>query len=120
MVFDTTETFPFRNTAAGYINWFNTGTETQGANGKFYNVYQVLVPMASDSNSQKFRTFFLQPQAEYSSLSAAQAEDFGGLSFGNFASLAPEFVAYTRLTYGTSASYGTTGKVQLNGLSYLS
>ena len=53
MVFDTTSTFPFRNTAAGYINWFNAGTETQGANGKLYNVYQVLVPMASDSNSPK-------------------------------------------------------------------
>lgn len=118
-VINTTKTFPFYNTAAGYINYFVNWVETEWATNKFYNVYQILFPVANDTDSQKYRMLLLQPQAEYTSLWAAQAESFNWLALGSFAGIAPEFVAYTRMTFGTNASYGTTGKVQLNGLSYV-
>jgi len=119
MVFDTTKTFPFNNTASWYINYFLNWVSTQWATRRFYNVYQILIPVWADTNSQKFRTVFLQPQAQYTTLSAAQSEDFRRLNLWNFANLSPESVAYTRLTYWTNASYWTTWKVQLNWLSYL-
>ena len=119
MVFSTTASFPFTYTSAWYINWYSAGTLTQGATWKFYNVYQILVPVTGDVNSQKYRTILLQPQAEYSTLAAAQAEDFRGINLWNFTSLVPESVTFTRLTYWTSASYWTTWKVQLNWLTYL-
>jgi hypothetical protein len=34
------------------------------------------MPAATDTNSQKFRTIFLQPQAQFNSKTEAQAEDF--------------------------------------------
>lgn len=119
MVFDTTKSFPFHNTTSWYINYFNNGVETQWQTWRFYNVYQILIPVASDTNSQKFRTILLQPQTQHTSLATAQAEDFRSLNLWNFTNLSPESVGFTRLTYWTSSSYATTWKVRLVWLSYL-
>lgn len=120
--FWTTDSFPFKYTAAWYINYNNTTAWTlvQWATLKHYNVYQILMPVASDADSQKFRTILLQPQNEYGTLVAAEGEDFRSLNLWNLVSMAAEFVVYTRLTYSTNASYATTGKVQLSSIMYLS
>lgn len=122
VAFWTTDSFPFKFTASWFINYNNTiaWTLVEWATGKSYNIYQILIPMASDIDSQKFRTIFLQPQNEYNTLIAAQAEDFRSLDLWSLANLSPEFVAYTRLTYTTNSSYATTGKVQLTWVAYLS
>lgn len=119
---DTTATFPFRS-AGSYIlvNTPSTGAEAATVNNRFVNIYEVLIPVTSDADSQKFRRVFLQPQVAYTSLAAAQAEDTRGLNLGDFSGLAPEFVFYTRLTYSTLAGNANTGKVTIptGGVTYV-
>jgi len=57
------------------INNPSTGAMADGINNRYYNIYQILVPTTSDTDSQKFRTIFLQPQTAYTFLALAQAED---------------------------------------------
>lgn len=109
----TTGTYPMVNNAL-------TGAETEIATGDFINVYQILMPVTSDTASQVYRMVFLQPQAVHGSLAAAQLEDYGTLSLGNLLGLSTEFVPYSRLTFRAQAANTTFGKVQLVGLSYLS
>lgn len=111
----TGSTYPLINVYAG-----GTFTDTETATGRFFNVYQILLPAAADTESQKYRILILQPQAVYNSLAAAQAEDYRALYLGGLTALAPEFVAYTRITLGTSASYsGATGRCRIEALAYL-
>lgn len=121
--FDTTATLPFRYASGGYIyyNVPTTGAETQAANNRYLNVYQILVPTASDTDSQKYRMLMLQPQAQYTSLAAAQAEDTRGLVLGNFGVSAPEFVIYARITYITASGDANNGKCRIatNGVTYI-
>ncbi|HOU13457.1 MAG TPA: carbohydrate binding domain-containing protein [Anaerolineae bacterium] len=122
VVFNTAASLPFRvGTTYPVINGYAGGTFTDAetATNKYFNVYQVLLPATSDAESQKYRMLMLQPQAVYTSLAAAQAEDYRSLYLGGLTALAPEFVAYTRITFGTSAAYGTTGKCRIEALAYL-
>lgn len=121
--FSTTQVRPFH---AGigeyiYINNPSTGSFTQGINDRFYNIYQILLPATADSDSQKYRTIILQPQAAFLSQSAAQAEDPRTLNLGNLPNLAPEFVLYTRITYKTLADYTNNGKciIPTGGVTYV-
>jgi len=120
--FDTAATLPFRSGGSYiFINDPTTGAETAAANLRFVNVYEILIPVASDTDSQKFRRVFLQPQTSFASLAAAQAEDTRGLNLGDFAGLAPEFVFYARITYSTLAGNANTGKVTIpaKGITYV-
>lgn len=116
-------TVPFTFTVGSYIQYNDTtaGTLVTGATGRFYNVYQILTPATSDANSQRFRMLFLQPQAAYTSLSLAQAEDVRGLNLANLSNTSDEFVIYARITYATDASYGSSGKVVIpaGGITYV-
>lgn len=121
-IFNTTATLPFIS-AGSYIQINNpsTGTLTDGSNGKWYNVYQIIMPCASDIDSQKYRMIMLQPQQEFTSLQSAQAEDIRSLNFGNFANITYESIIYTRITYITKNSDSNTGKCRIDtsGISYV-
>lgn len=120
--FDTTATLPFRSSGSYLLyNTPSTGAETAASNLRYLNVYQILIPVTSDADSQKFRMVFLQPQAQYSSLALAQAEDYRALSLGDLALASNEFVAFTRITYTTLAGDANTGKCRIatGGISYL-
>lgn len=120
--FDTTATLPFRSGGSYlYYNTPSTGAETAASNNRYLNVYQILVPAAADADSQKYRVLMLQPQAQYTSLAAAQAEDVRGLSLGDLATFAPEFVVYARITYVTASGDSNTGKCRIatGGITYI-
>jgi hypothetical protein len=118
--FRLAESYLLRTTGT-YPNWNNatTGAETEADANRFLNVYQVLVPVTSEAGSQTYRMIFIQPQASFTSLAAAQAEDFRSLSLGSLTALSPEFSAFTRLTFATAAANTTVGKVRLVALAYL-
>lgn len=119
--FSLSESFPFLYTPTSYITYndITAGTLVTGAINRWFNVYQILIPTTSDSDSQKYRTIFLQPQVEHTSLLSATGEDVRGLNLGALLNLSPEFVFWARLTYYTNASYTTTGKVRLVSITYV-
>lgn len=123
--FDTTATVPFRSAGINnyiYINNTTTGAETPSTNNKYVNVYQVLIPAAIDTDSQKYRMVMLQPQRDHPSLADAQLENPQNLSFGDLASTTPEFVIYARITYVLAAGDTTNaGKARIatGGISYI-
>lgn len=123
VVFNLTATLPFRvGTTYPIINEWDgsTFTDTETDNSRYFNVYQVILPAASDTESQKYRMLIVQPQADYTTLAGARAEDFREVYLGEFTDLSPEFVAYARITYRTSASYNSaTGKSRIEAISYL-
>lgn len=121
-VFDTTATFPFISDGSYLkINNTTTGVLSDGINNRYYNIYQILLPTASDTDSQKYRTILLQPQNAYTTLAGAQAEDPRSLNYGSLASLSPEFTIHARITYTTLAGYSNTGKcaIATNGITYV-
>lgn len=123
-VFSTTSTHPF---IAGGTNQYiqvnnpTTGAMSVGINARWYNVYQILIPTTTDSNSQKYRMVMLQPQATFTSLAAAQAEDTKGLSWGSLTSESAEFLIYSRITYASASANNNYGKVTIptGGISYV-
>jgi hypothetical protein len=115
--------FPF--SAATNVNIFLNNTTTGGfaagtPNNRWFNVYQILVPVGSDTESQKFRMIFLQPQAVYTSLVLALAEDTRNLKLGSLTNSAAELYIYTRITYLTSGA-NNYGKVNIpnGGITYI-
>lgn len=123
-VFNTTNSLPFIASGANnfiQLNNVTTGAMSPGIHNNYYNVYQILMPCASDVDSQKFRIIMLQPQRAYTSLAAAQAEDVRILSLGQLALLSPEFVFYTRITYLAQNADTNYGKciIPTNGISYI-
>lgn len=107
-------TYPFFYNYSG-----GTFTRTETVTGRFLNYYQLIIPVGSDVNSQLYRMVILQPQSAYTSLAAAQAEDFRQLQLGSLTFFAPELVAFARITVQTSASYGSAGKFRIESVSYL-
>lgn len=102
-VFVKGASYPFTETGSFLkVNNPTTGAMTDGINGRWYNVYQILLPTTDDAGSQTFRMIMLQPQATHASLAAALAEDTRTMNLGNFANLATEWVIYARITYVTA------------------
>lgn len=103
-----------------YVYSAGNFTRTEMGNSNYANYYQVVLPVSSSVGCQVYRTLILQPQFQYSSLAAAQAEDFRQLALGELTMVSPEFVAYTRMTIRTSSSYnGATGRFRIEAVSYL-
>ena len=114
--FTTAQAFPYRvGTTYPLINTVVDGvfSDVETLANKFFNVYQILSPVAADSDSQSIRMQFLQPQTTFASPSAAQAENPFLLDTTGFGGFGLEQVLLTRLTYATNASYTATGKVRL-------
>ena len=119
---DVASSYPFIAAGAGnYIQVNNptTGSMTAGINNRYYNVYQMLVPAAADTDSQKYRMIMIQPQATYTSLAAAQGESINAIQLGDFTS--QEYVIYARITYVTAAGDSNYGKCRIatGGISYV-
>ena len=124
LVFDTTKTLPFHSTGAGAYLEINdpiAGTMTAGINNRYYNVYQIIVPACSDTDSQRYKMILLQPQVAYTDLASAQAENVASLKLGNFAALFTEFVIHARITYITASGDANAGKCRIatNGVTYV-
>ena len=122
-VFATGSTTPFIATTNTYVQVNNTttGTMTAGVNNRWYNVYQILVPTTSDTNSSAYRMIMLQPQSTFTSLAAALAEDTKGLVFGDFATQVSEYVLYSRITYSAATGNTNIGKctIPTGGVTYV-
>lgn len=119
--YELDQTDMVRSAVGGFV-YYNvpaTGAEVEASNARFLNVYDMVLPVTSDPGSQKYRRLLLQPQAQYTTLAAAQAEDFRGLSLGDLTEVSPEFVAVNRITIRTASSYGTTGKFRIEAVSVL-
>lgn len=110
-----------KGTTYPYYNSYNGATfsNVETSTNKYLNYWIVAVPTATDSESTKYRYLFLQPQREYSSLSAASAETTGDLNLGTLASLFVEFVPIAKVTVYTLAAYSTTGKYRIEAVTYL-
>lgn len=122
-VFDVAASFPFRSSGSFIlVNNPTTGAETATVNNRYVNVYQLVVPVTSDSDSQKYRMLMLQPQVAHTTLAAAQAEDPRGLALGSLTSLASELVFHARITYVTATGDANTGKCRIatGGVTYIS
>jgi hypothetical protein len=121
--FDTAASFPFRSSGSYIlVNNPTTGAEAAGVSARYYNVYQILIPCTADTDSQKYRMVMLQPQATFTTLAAAKAEDPRSLILGDLTTISAEFVIYARITYITNNTDANTGKVRIatNGVSYIS
>lgn len=97
---------PFRYTAAGYIQYDNAGTMTEGSSGNFYVTYLI----ATNAQAQS-RFIHLHGQAQYASLTAAQAANFSDLTLTGLQY--QEAIALWKFIWGTSNAYGTKGKCRL-------
>lgn len=120
-VFSTVQSYPYLAGASYiYVNDPTTGSLTASVTNRYHNVYQILMPVTSDSDSQKYRMIMLQPQTAHTSLAAAIAEDVRALNMGELLSISPERVIYTRITYYTNAGFSTNGLVEIptGGITY--
>jgi hypothetical protein len=108
-------TYPLVNTVVSSTNFL----DVEAVNGRWLNYYQILAPMTADAASQRYRMVILQPQVSYGSLAAAQAEDVRTLNMSGFTALGPEYVFFTRVTMRTRNGNGTTGSIEIAGISYL-
>ena len=98
---------PFSYTAAGYINWDNGGTLTQGTGGtggsvRYYNTYLLFTNGQADS-----RFIIIPGQNQFTSTTAAYAETFASFTLTGLPIL--EWVAMYQMTWMTGAS-GLTNK----------
>jgi hypothetical protein len=121
VAFRTAQSFLVQNgTTYPLINDPTTGAETETVTGRYFNCWQILVPVTSDAGSQAYRVLILQPQAAYSTLGEAQSEQFAAMSLGTLANLSPEYVAYAKITLRTNAAYtGATGRCRIEAVAYL-
>ena len=120
--FQTAQSTIFRiGTTYPTINTWNgtTFNEDESSHNKYFNYYVIRIPVTADAGSQLYRAVILQPQFEYDSLAAAQAENPLSINLGTFANLAPEYVLVERITLHTNSGYTTTGKVRIEAVSIL-
>jgi hypothetical protein len=99
---------PYDFTAAGYINWDNAGTQTQGdaTPPKYYNSYLLITNLDGAA-----RFVMVSGRAAFSTLAAAQAEDVGAFTFTGLG--IAEFIIAYRFTWLTGSGYANTGKCRL-------
>ena len=93
---------PFRYTAAGYIQWDNVGTMTQGSSANYYNTY-----LLAATNGY----IIISGRGEFASLATAQAENFSLFDMTGFE--IEEAIAIYQFTWLTNNAYSTRGKCKL-------
>jgi hypothetical protein len=80
------------------------------------------MPVATDSDSQKFRHVWIIGQAVYTSLASAQQEFPQNLDLGSLTLLSPEFTCVNRITYQFNAvgsgavGAGVSGRCKIMGV----
>lgn len=101
---------PYRFTAAGYIQYDNAGTMTQGQTADYYNTYLIHTNFTEASTGVGCYQI-MHGKGEFTSLAAAQAENPFSFDFTGFP-LAECVIAY-QFTWYTNSSYSTSGKCRL-------
>jgi hypothetical protein len=97
---------PFRYTAAGFIQYDNAGTMTQGANNRWYNYYLLY------TNLNGLACFIWVPgRASFTSLALAQAEDPTSFDFTGLG--ISEFVIAYQLTFNAQTGFNNKGKCRV-------
>ena len=96
---------PFRYTVAGYIQYDNAGTMTEGAGNKYVNTW-----LLCSNISGAYRFSFVHGRSLHSTAAAAYGESFPALT----GYPTPEVVAVQQLTWSTSASHSSRGKCVLD------
>jgi hypothetical protein len=127
VVFSTASSLPYPNngTDIQYNQNPTTGTALTAitTNARFVNIYGIFVPATADAGSQAYRILWMTGQQIYTTLAAAQGEDFRTLSTGNLANIFPEFVPFIRVTYERQTGGGSTttfnARIPTNGVSYI-
>jgi len=66
---------------------------------RWFNVYTIFVPVTADTESQAYRMLWLTGQKIYTTLSAAQSEDFRTVALGNLQTIFSEFLPYIRWSF---------------------
>lgn len=89
-----------------YIQFNSAGTMTDAAGNKYVNSYLLMTNILSDG-----RFMWMMGDAEFSTLAAAQGEQFSAL-YKTGIQIA-EYVAIYQFTWATSAAWGTKGKCRL-------
>ncbi|MHC4648616.1 MAG: hypothetical protein ACYTBJ_24430, partial [Planctomycetota bacterium] len=97
---------PFRYTAAGFIQWDNAGTMTQGNQIKYFNWYLCFTNYADQP-----RYILIPGQQEFSSAINAYQEEIQDLDLSGFNP--QELVFGYQLTFFTSNAYSNKGKCRL-------
>lgn len=127
VVFSTASSLPFPNngTDIQYNQNPTTGTALTAitTNARFVNIYGIFVPATADATSQAYRILWMTGQQIYTTLAAAQGEDFRTLTTGNLATIFPEFVPFIRVTYERQTGGGSAttfnARIPTNGVSYI-
>jgi hypothetical protein len=76
-------------------------------NNRWFNVYTIFVPVTSDAGSQAYRMLWLTGQQVYTTLTAAQSEDFRTLALGNLITIFGEVLPYIRWSFIKTNSNNT-------------
>ncbi len=112
-VFTKSSTFPFIDDGTEIqYNPGGTSLAPLAANSRFYNIYGIFIPVASDSDSQQYRVVWLTGQTFYSTPAAAQSEDFRTLNLGNLSTIFTELVPYIRITIQRDSAYNNTRRAR--------
>ena len=77
-----------------YYNLWNGSAYTQAlvGNNNYLVVFVMAIPTTSDTNSLKYRYQFIQPQTQYSSLTAAQSATSASINLGSPSAITPEYI----------------------------
>jgi hypothetical protein len=104
---------PYDYTTAGYINYDASGTQTvASATNKYINYWFAYTNITGD-----FRFVTIPGRAEYSSQTAAYAEDIRNYTWGGLPTA--EFCIAFQVTYVTSASATNPGMCSINRVAQL-
>jgi hypothetical protein len=82
-----------------------TSLAVVGGNNRWVNYYGVYLPVTADTTSAEYRLVWIAGQAFYTSLLAAQQEDFRSLDTTAFGSVFLEFLPFIRLTIRRDSTY---------------
>jgi len=100
------DAMPYYYTPAGYINFDNAGTMTEGTFNKLYNSYLLYTNLVGAS-----RYIVVNGRSEFSTLALARAEAVSLFSFDGLG--IAEFVIAYQFTWETKSTYSTKGKCRL-------
>jgi len=98
---------PLKYTPAGYIEYDNAGTMTEGTSSKYYNYYLLYTNLLGAG-----RYALIPGRSEFSTSAAAYAENPLLFDWTGFPIM--EAVIAYQITFETSAAYGTKGKCRVN------
>lgn len=85
--------------AQSYYNLFTSGVWTLASmsNNNYACVWGIAIPTSSDTQSQKYRYVWIQPQSQTATLATAQGLTTNSLNLSTLASISSEFVFFAKI-----------------------